>query len=110
MSHFDRPYYAATPAMQRGYERRGRFAGLGPKGYRRAQVQLQEEIRDRLRADHRPEDDVENVSGVRQDRLRVGAGEGYDERGTGGSGRYGAHSEAGASDGQRSAADRTASH
>ena len=134
--------YAGTPAMQRGYERRGRFAGRGPKGYRRSDQRLEEEICDRLTADpdidasevtvkvkdgevtlegcvfdrqtkRGAEDCVESVSGVRQvhNRLRVEAGEGYDERGAGGAGRHhGASSEAGASEGQRSAADRRTSH
>ena len=134
--------YAGTPAMQRGYERRGRFAGRGPKGYRRSDERLKEEVCDRLTADpdidasevtvtvkdgevtlegcvfdrqtkRGAEDCVETISGVRQvhNRLRVEAGESFDERGTGGAGRHhGAFSEAGASEGQRSGADRKASH
>ena len=74
MSHFDRPYdpgsghepafqrerrgygassgiYARTPSAERGYERRGRVAGLGLKGYRRSDERLKEEVCDRLTAD-----------------------------------------------------------
>lgn len=134
--------YAGTPAQQRGYERHGRFAGLGPKGYQRSDERLREEICDRLTADpdidasgltvtvkdsevtiegrvadrqmkRGAEDCIENISGVRQvhNRLRVEAGESYDDRGAGGAGRHhGAASEAGASEEQRSGADRKASH
>ena len=54
MSHFDRPYsgiYVRTPATERGYERRGRFAGLGLKGYRRSDERMKEEVCDHLAAD-----------------------------------------------------------
>jgi hypothetical protein len=43
--------YAGPPSAQRGYERRGRFAGRGAKGYRRPDERLAAEVCDRLAAD-----------------------------------------------------------
>jgi hyperosmotically inducible protein len=36
--------YAGPPSAQRGYERRGRFAGRGAKGYRRPDERLAAEV------------------------------------------------------------------
>lgn len=53
-------FFAATPSAQRGYERRGRFAGRGPKGYRRSDERLREEACDLLTDD--PEIDASEVT------------------------------------------------
>jgi osmotically-inducible protein OsmY len=112
---------------------RGRFAGRGPKGYQRSDERLREEICDRLtahpdvdasdvsvevkngevtlegsvpdrRSKRSAEDCVEEISGVRQVHVRLRVESKSDaERGTTGAG---GHSEAGASEGQRSTAGR----
>jgi hypothetical protein len=114
-------------------QQRGRFAGRGPKGYQRTDERVREDVCDCLMADpdidaseiivvvaegevtldgsvpdrqtkRAAEESVEDISGVRQvhNRLRVESKSDF-ERGTTGAG---SHSEAGASEGQRSTTSR----
>lgn len=53
-------FFAGPSATPRGYERRGRFAGRGPKGYRRSDERIREEICDLLTED--PEIDASEVT------------------------------------------------
>jgi hypothetical protein len=125
--------YEERGGYPQGEPQRGRFAGRGPKGYQRTDERLREDICDRLMADpeidasemtvevkagevtldgsvpdrrtkRSAEDCVEEISGVRQvhNRLRVES-RSDSERSTTGAG---SHSEAGASEGQRSTASR----
>jgi osmotically-inducible protein OsmY len=126
--------YGGTPAQQRGWERlerRGRFAGRGPKGYQRSDERIREDVCDGLTADpdidaveivvlveegevtldgsvpdrrmkRDAEDRVEEISGVRQVHNRLRVESRSDsERSTTGAG---GSSEAGATEGRRSTA------